>query len=46
MAFWWVNPGQTYEQERAGGYLWAPKRVKNGTRRRFYDAMRDARSMI
>ena len=42
MAYWWVNQGQTYEQERAGGYLWSPKRAKDGTRRRFYDAMRDA----
>lgn len=42
MAYWWVNQGQTYEQERAGGYLWSPKRAKDGTRRRFYDAMTEA----
>lgn len=39
MAFWWVNQGQTYAQELAGGYLWSPKRAKNGSRRRYYDAM-------
>lgn len=27
---WWVNQGATYNQERQGGYLWAPKRSKNG----------------
>jgi len=25
---WWVNQGQTYLQERDGGYMWAPKRSK------------------
>ena len=29
-AAWWVNQGATYNQERRGGYLWAPKRSKNG----------------
>lgn len=42
MAFWWVNQGQTYAQELAGGYLWSPKRAKNGSRRSYYDAMTDA----
>lgn len=44
MAFWWVNQGQTYEEERAGEYLWSPKRAKNGARLRFYDAMTEART--
>ena len=42
MAFWWVNQGQTYKQEWAGGYLWSPKRAKNGSRRSYYDAMKNA----
>ncbi len=42
MAFWWVNQGQTYAQELAGGYLWSPKRAKDGSRRSYYDAMTDA----
>ena len=25
MAYWWVSQNQTYKQERAGGFLWAPK---------------------
>ncbi len=29
-SWWWVNQGATYEQERAGGYLWAPKQGKAG----------------
>lgn len=28
--WWWVNQGQTFDQERQGGYIWAPQRAKNG----------------
>ncbi|RKQ17190.1 hypothetical protein D8M05_05175 [Oceanobacillus bengalensis] len=28
--FWWVNQGQTYNQEKSGGYLWAPQQNKQG----------------
>lgn len=28
--YWWVNQGATYEQERAGGFLWAPMKSKSG----------------
>jgi hypothetical protein len=24
MNYWWVNQGQSYQQERRGGYMWAP----------------------
>lgn len=41
MSYWWVNQGQTYEEERRGGYLWSPKFASNGSRRSFYDAMTD-----
>jgi hypothetical protein len=27
---WWVNQGQSFGPERAGGYLWAPASQKNG----------------
>lgn len=27
---WWVNQGQTYAEEYAGGYLWAPKANDKG----------------
>ena len=27
---WWVNQGQSYSRALAGGYLWAPKRNKDG----------------
>jgi len=27
---WWVNQGQTYAEEHAGGYLWAPKANEKG----------------
>jgi 5-methylcytosine-specific restriction enzyme B len=29
-SFWWVNQGQTFRQERDGGYLWAPQKSKQG----------------
>lgn len=38
--YWWVNQNRTYRQERAGGYLWSPKRKSNGARNPFYDFMR------
>ncbi|WP_249872444.1 McrB family protein [Oceanobacillus saliphilus] len=30
LSFWWVNQGQTYTQEKNGGYLWAPQHSKQG----------------
>lgn len=29
-AVWWVNQGQTYVQEREGGFIWAPTKSKSG----------------
>lgn len=40
MRYWWVNQNKTYRQERAGGYLWSPKRKSNGAHNPFYDFMR------
>ena len=40
MKFWWVNQNQTYKYEVPGGYLWSPKKNKNGARNPFYDFMR------
>jgi putative restriction endonuclease len=40
MRYWWVNQNQTFLHELAGGYLWSPKRNKNGVRNPFYDFMR------
>jgi putative restriction endonuclease len=39
--YWWVNQNKTYRQEIGGGYMWAPKRAKNGARLAFYDNMRE-----
>lgn len=39
MNFWWVNQNQTYRHEVPGGYLWSPKKNKNGARNPFYDFM-------
>ena len=41
MRYWWVNQNQTFRQEIAGGYLWSPKRNKNGHRNPFYEFMRE-----
>ncbi|ARK30123.1 McrB family protein [Halalkalibacter krulwichiae] len=29
-AFWWVNQGKTHNQEKEGGFLWAPQKSKRG----------------
>lgn len=39
MAYWWVNQNQTFAQELSGGYLWSPKRKRNGARNEYYDNM-------
>lgn len=41
MRFWWVNQNQTYKHEFAGGYLWSPKRNRNGRVNPFYECMRE-----
>jgi len=41
MRYWWVNQNQTFRQERAGGYMWSPKRNANGARNPFYEFMRE-----
>lgn len=41
MRFWWVNQNQTYRHEVGGGYLWSPKRRKDGARHPFYESMRE-----
>lgn len=41
MRHWWVNQNQTYRHEVGGGYLWSPKRNRNGSRNPFYQAMRE-----
>jgi hypothetical protein len=39
--YWWVNQNQTFRQEIDGGYLWSPKRNKDGHRNPFYEFMRE-----
>ncbi len=46
MRYWWVNQGQTYREERNGGYLWSPKRKRGRdgqatVRNPFYEYMRE-----
>jgi putative restriction endonuclease len=41
MRYWWVNQNQTFAHERAGGYLWSPKRAAGGRRNHFYNTMRE-----
>ena len=39
MRYWWVNHKQTFTQEFEGGYIWSPKRNKNGAKNQSYDNM-------
>lgn len=41
MRYWWVNQNQTYRHELAGGYLWSPKRNRNGGINPFYEFMKE-----
>jgi putative restriction endonuclease len=41
MRYWWVNQNQTSKQELGGGYLWSPKRNRNGVRNPSYEFMRE-----
>jgi len=41
MQYWWVNQNQTFKQERAGSYVWSPKRKSDGNRNPFYEFMRE-----
>ncbi|MFO0691756.1 MAG: HNH endonuclease [Myxococcota bacterium] len=41
MRYWWVNQNQTYRHELRGGYLWSPKRKRDGSRNPFYEFMRE-----
>jgi putative restriction endonuclease len=40
MAYWWVNQNQTWKQETQGGFLWSPKRNRNGAYNQFYENMK------
>jgi putative restriction endonuclease len=41
MRYWWVNHKQTFRHEFEGGYIWSPKRKRDGARNRFYDFLRE-----
>jgi HNH endonuclease len=41
MHYWWVNQNQTYKSEVPGGFLWSPKKNKNGARNQFYENMKE-----
>ena len=43
MATWWVNQGQTFEEEFRGGYMWAPKRTRDGRKIQAYEFMKEVR---
>lgn len=40
MNYWWVNQNQTWKQEISGGFMWSPKKKRNGASNHFYDNMR------
>lgn len=39
MAFWWVNQGNSDQEEQPGGYLWAPLKDAAGHDQEFYNTM-------
>lgn len=39
MRYWWVNQNRTYKDEINGGYMWSPKRKKDGSKNHFYENM-------
>lgn len=41
MRYWWVNQNQTFRHEVSGGYLWSPKKNKNGHLNPFYEFMKE-----
>ena len=41
MRYWWVNHKQTFRHEFEGGYIWSPKRKRDGSRNRYYDFLRE-----
>lgn len=43
MSYWWVNQSQSWAQERAGSYMWAPLRDGAGHRPGHWEAMTDVR---
>lgn len=43
MAIYLVNQGKTYKYERNGGYLWSPKRNKEGNRNAGYSLMKNVK---
>ena len=43
MAYWWVSQNKTHNEERKGGYLWAPKKTKTGRKIYHWDTMKDVR---
>ena len=38
---WWVNQNQTHRQEIGGGYMWSPKKDKNGKKVPYYEFMKE-----
>jgi len=39
--YWWVNQNQTFKQEFEGGYLWSPRKNRNGGYSHYYENMRE-----
>jgi putative restriction endonuclease len=41
LRYWWVNQNQIFRHEVPGGYLWSPKRNRNGRLNPFYEFMKE-----
>ena len=45
MRCWWVNHKQTFKQEFEGGYIWCPKRKRNGALNNCYETLREVQKV-
>ena len=41
MKYWWVNHKKTFRQEFFGGYIWCPKKERNGAISHAYESVRE-----
>lgn len=43
MRFWWVNHKQTFRHEVDRGFIWCPKRKRNGALNHYYETLREVK---
>ena len=46
MSVYYVYQGETFDEERSGGYVWSPKLTKNGKKNAGYTMMTNVKKVI